>query len=268
LQTLAIFLILIISSLFVTSPAFAQIEDSESIVLTPTDDTYIGFDSLDPEDIQGLKKLNFGDTGILKLWYAYNSPGFEENEILSYAYIKFDLSEISSDEITSAKLMMYANYVDLAFDSIDVGLHNSDTNWSESSLFGYNATQFDLEPVAIVAVDAADKWYEWDITDMVIDHAGTNLSLAIVFGDITDHFAEIVQFASKDSTNSEIRPVLVIDKSTNQEELSSGGDFGVGFAVGLVIGAGGVAGVVVFMKKNKKPKTRKSIKNLSFKQSN
>jgi len=132
-------------------------------------------------------------------------------------------------------------------------------------MYGYNAAQFDLEPITIVAVDAADKWYEWDITDVAKDNAGTNLSLAVVFGDITDHLEEIVEFQSKDSTISEIRPVLVIEKIPTQAvlssdrdlELSSGGDFGVGFAAGLVIGAGGAAGIIVFMKKNKKQKLDK-----------
>ena len=232
-------------------------EHPQLIILTPFGDTYVGNDLLDHEDKQGLLNLNLGDSEFLKLWYAWHAPGFEENQIISHAYIGFDLSEIPSDHVGSAKLRMFATHTDLAFDSIDVGLFDSDTNWSESSMFGFNASSFNPEPIVMVAVGEANKWYEWDITDTVKDHAGGKISFAVVFGDITDTFEETVEFASNDITIAEIRPVLVIEETTVQLKSSADVDFEEDFIVGIGVGAAivGIA-AIFYIRKTRKLKTK------------
>jgi len=217
--------------------------------LEPTDDAYVVANT-EIIDETGLSERNYGDKDFLKLWYAFHSPGAETSAILSHGYLKFDLVDLSADNIQSAKLKMYPISTLIQFESIEIGVHTTESNWSESSITYNDAPQFDVEPVAVAVADGSEKLYEWDITDLVKEHTGEELSLVLIFREISDFHEEFVSLASKEYANPELRPILEIEKVRSQE-LSGGGDFGVGIAAGIVIGAGGVAGIVVFMKKIK-----------------
>ena len=183
-----------------------------SIQLNPTNDGYVSYDISDPGNTQNMRNLGFGDKEFLKLWYIFHTPQNPQNQFMTHSYLTFDISAINQTQVESAKLYMYANHVDLFFDSIDVGIHTANPNWSELSLTALTAPSFSDEPVSVATIDDANKWYLWDITNTVKENTGSNLSLAVILSEITDKNEEIVQFASKDSKNKDIRPVLIIEK--------------------------------------------------------
>ncbi len=92
--------------------------------ILPSGDGYIVYDVKDPDDKQGFRSLNTGSLKFLKVWYAWNVTHAEKNEIISFAYLKFDLSQISTDKVISAKLRLYAQNVTLTGASrlVDAGI--------------------------------------------------------------------------------------------------------------------------------------------------
>lgn len=230
---------------------------SGSMVLTPIDDSYIGYDVADPRDLLNLRKLNFGDKEFLKLWYAFHTSNYTENEILSNALLKFDLSDISSQDINSAKLRMFASGVDLAFDDIGVGIHAAESNWSESSLNGTNSPTFSAEPIDIVMINEQNSWYEWEITEEVKSNAGSPMSLFVIFSGITNGTEEIVVFASKENPNLDLRPTLVINPVFSLDENEADLEdslFQTAYSLIIILGAVVVGIVVIFYIKKKKQK--------------
>ena len=228
---------------------------SEPIVLTPTDDSYIGYDVADPQDSYNLNPLNFGDKEFLKLWYAFNISNYTENRFLSNAYVKFDLSDISQN-INSAKLRMFAYNVDLAFDDIGVGVHATESSWSESSLNVSNAPKFTVEPIDTVLIHESDRWYEWDVTEEVKSNADSSLSFSMIFSEITDGFVETVVFASKENPNLDQRPSLVIypEPSFGENEDLEDSVSEIDNSLIIILGAITVGIVVIFYIKKKKQK--------------
>jgi len=230
---------------------------SGSTVLTPIDDSYIGYDVADPQDLQNLRKLNFGDKEFLKLWYAFHTSNYTENEILSNAFLKFNLSDISSQDINSAKLRMFASGVDLAFDDIGVGIHAAESNWSESSLNGTNFPTFSVEPIDIVMINASNRWYEWDVTEEVKSNVGSPLSLFVIFSEITNGTEETVVFASKENPNLDLRPSLIINPAFSLDENEADLEdslFQTAYSLMIILGAVVVGIVVIFYIKKKKQK--------------
>ena len=224
---------------------------TESIVLLPMDDSYVGYDVADPQDLHNLKSLNFGDKEFLKLWYSFNSSNSTENQILTNAYIKFDLSDVPPQDITSAKLRMFATDVDLAFDDIGVSIHAAESDWSELSLNGTNLPEFTVEPIDIAMVTEPNQWYEWDVTSHVKSSADSPMSLFMIFSEITNGTNENVSFASKENTNSDIRPSLVINpvSADNESDIQLETDYLI-IVLSAIIGIG----ILIYIKKKKNKK--------------
>jgi len=113
----------------------------------------------DPNDSQGLQKLNTGNLKFLKIWYSWNAT--EAGELVnSVGHLKFDLSEINPEQVSSAKLYLNAKRVYLQTgDQVAIDIYEiEDDSWTESELIYANKPEFAEEPISHALVGQADKW--------------------------------------------------------------------------------------------------------------
>ncbi len=206
--------------------------------LKPTDDSYVVSDLNDPLDKLGFRDLNAGDFKFLKTWYAWNVTKSGKERILSLIYLKFDLSNLKADSIVSAELQMYAFVANLTGITRPVEVHVvPNNNWTQSSLTFNSAPVFKPNATASTIIQSNNKWYSWDLTDVVKKNAGSQLSLAVVLRTMYKNSEEQVVFHSKESDQRDKAPKLVI---TLVGSSSTGMPQGV--MVAIIAGSLGAAG--------------------------
>jgi len=204
----------VISSSLLLIPVYAQ--ESNVVRLYPTDDTFVIADINDPDDIKGLQEHVLGELDVFTTWYSWNVS--DETKIFSMSYLKFDLTNISSNEIESATLLLYANKtqtVELAPNFAIYSLNS--TSWSEKDL-SYNDNVAPLERISDIIAINDPGLYELDITPYVIDNADSEIAIAGRFTNFVDKAAEVITFISKDSPSFNYHPVLVI-KTFSEEDI-------------------------------------------------
>jgi len=249
-----ILLTILIPSTIIT-PGFAQ--QDKILELTPTDDAYVVSDLNDPIDKLGLRTLNTGNFKFLKVWYAWNVTGAETMKIVSLAYLKFDLSDVTQDRVSSAKLKMYALNMTLTGVSRFIDVHvGSMSPWRESTLTYPDAPSFPADPFATTSI-SLPSWYEWDVTDAVKEKAGSDLTLVMLMKRLINNTEEQVVFASKDTDDRSLMPRLVIETTAEAStSVSSSGDVMPILAAGIAAGAGGgAAGFMVYRRRNQQRST-------------
>ncbi len=222
---------------------------ANTMELAPTDDAYVVADFNDPANRLGLQTLNTGNFTFLRVWYAWNVTD-AGNKILSIAYLKFDLSGLNRDQVTSARLDMYAQRVQLTGDSRFINVYiASMSSWKESTLTYQNKPSFSTNPAATLTV-SIPGWYGWDLTSAVKDKAGSKLTVAVLLKDILNKNQEMVVFTSKEGDPAHA-PRLVIDTSAGSSLLDS--DYSIrilGAGITLAIG-GGAVGIILYRRRNK-----------------
>jgi len=210
-----VFSLLIFSLLQNVSFAYAQSE----LELFPTDDAYVVTDLNDPQNIQGLDELNTGNAEFLKVWYAWDVTE-HKNRIFSPAFLKFDLSEIQDSEIQSAILKLYVEDALLISDSRLIGAFLVDpSDWEEEQITYKSAPVF--EDIFVPTNIVSTGWHEFDVTPLILQNTGNELSIAILFVNMESNTEEIIIISSKESQNSEQIPSLII---TKQQKVSSKSD--------------------------------------------
>ncbi len=211
--------------------------------LKPTDDSYVVSDLNDPLDKLGFRDLNAGDFKFLKTWYAWNVTKSGKERIISLIYLKFDLSNLKADSISSAELQMYAFVANLTGITRPVDIHVvPNSNWTQSSLTFNSAPVFKPNATASTIIQSNNKWYSWDLTDLVRKNAGSQLSLAVVLRTMYKNSEEQVVFHSKESNERDKAPKLVIALVGSS---STGMPQGVMLAI-IATSAAGVAGGLAF----------------------
>lgn len=182
---------------------------AETVELEPTDDAYVVADLNDVNDVAGFKKINTGDLDFLKIWYGYDVTE-NNNRIVSPAYLKFDLTNYSADDIESAHLKMYANDLALISDSKVLSVYAiRDASWTEESLTYENASTPPIVTESQVSV-SNPGWYEWDLTSHAKEWAGSNMSIMVFFETLSTNQEELIIFTSKESENVLEHPSLKI----------------------------------------------------------
>ncbi len=221
--------------------------------LLPTDDAYVVTDINDPMKKQGLQTLNTGNLTYLRVWYAWNVTE-AHNRILSVAYLKFDLSGLTQDQIASARLDMYAQNAMLTAGSRLVSVYMASTSsWRESTLIYQNKPNFSTDPIATVSI-SSPGWYGWDLTSAVKEKAGSQLTIAMLLQSILNKNQEMVVFTSKEGDPAH-SPRLVIDTSAGSSLLDS--DYSIrvlGAGITLAIG-GGAVGFILYRRRNQQKST-------------
>jgi len=200
---------IVIIFLFTVVSGFAY---GSTIQLAPTDDAFIVDDLNDPVVSETLRRTNAGNLDFLRVWYAWNVTT-DENQFLSLAYLKFDLSDLTRDEIASAKLAMYAESVLLSEESRVVSIYvGNESSWDESTVTFGNAPQFSETPAGTKSLINKPGWYEWEITNAVKEKAGNPITLVVIFETIEDKSEDLAVFTSKEGNVTSNTPVLIIQQ--------------------------------------------------------
>ena len=123
----------------------------------------------------------------------------------------FDLSAFSVGihDISSATLYLYAV---LLYGSLKptthVAVHScSSTTWEKFEITWQNAPSFSPTPSYVTTVGVEDSWYSWDVTELVKNSMGKNMTLVLTVADVGDSFG--VYFKSWEAYNN--NPELDID---------------------------------------------------------
>ena len=254
----SIFKTVMFSILLILTPAITEAfaQQANSLELEPTDDAYVINDFNDPDDKQDLQSINTGELEFLKTWYAWNVTNAENMKIISFTYLKFDLSELTQDQIVSAKLKMYAQNVTLSGGPILVDVHaSSAAPWMETTLIYPDSPLFHPNPTDTALIGSID-WYEWEVTSAVKEKAGSDLTLALLLREVQNGLEEQVVFTSKDSEENSLSPKLIIEKSVvagTSEQIPE--DLSYLIVVAVIGGVGAVGFIVYrnhFQNQNKK----------------
>jgi len=193
-----------------TSPVLAQ----QVLILEPIDDAFVAIDTNDPEDTDELQQLNTGDLEFLKLWYAWDVTENHE-KITTALYLKFDLSDVKSEDITNAelKMMPYLARLTNVTRGVDVVIA-SDNNWQESKITYADRPEHATNATATTIMSFANQWYGWNITEPVRIAAGSEITFVVGFNQIFDKSEEFLTFYSKESSDN--IPYLQIDLAESQ----------------------------------------------------
>ncbi len=167
--------------------------------------------------IKGLNGSNNGSDDELKVGRDNGGPHL-------YSLLRFDVSSVpAGTAITSATLRLYQ------FDSNRSGNFNArayriDQDWTESGAdwstadgatawSGGGGGTYSAPPVATTSIEiGTDGWYEWDVTSLMqewVDGISPNYGIQITYDSV--NAGRNVSFASKEHSNAERRPQLVIE---------------------------------------------------------
>jgi len=201
--------ILLLSSILILSFSYVSAQELNIIELTPTDDAFVLADLQDTEDKQELRKFNSGNLDNLMVGYAINTND-TPNRNLSLSLLKFDLTDLSADQIDSATLQLYAVQLQLS-EPQDIGVFLlNGSAWNESTLTYENMPSF--SDLVTTTVLNSTNYYHWELGDIVKQNAGKQLSLMVSFVNLLPNTEDVVVFASKDSS-PDYYPKLIINTS-------------------------------------------------------
>ena len=246
-------------------------QESSVIKLIPTDDSFVVTDRNDPLNTKGIDDLQFGNESFLKIWYSNNTTANQE-EIISLGYLKFDVSELNSDEIVDTKLKMFAYLMNKTALARSVNIHVApESSWDESGITFVNRPIFSPEPIATSLVSEIGKWYTWDVTATIKKYAGSEATLIVLLEKYFPNSAEQIVFYSKDANDQKKAPHIEITylgvapiASTFESESDLDYTF-VAIIVGLVAAAIGIGILFLLIKQKKDSISKKSGKvKLSF----
>ena len=199
--------LLVMSVIFGTS-AFGQ--ESNTIKLMPTEDTYV-VTNLKP-GVDNLQDLNFGDFTFLKIWYKLDGTTDGDN-ISTFGLLKFDLSDLDPEKIQDAKLVMKP-YVVLAEENQALfNIYPIPSNWDEDTVTWKSKPEFTWQTKSQSEVFQPNKQVIWDVTPYVQAKAGAFLGLALGYESALTGKEEFVTFYSKEVENPDDSPFLDIEYS-------------------------------------------------------
>ena len=237
---------------------FVDGQETKSIKLLPTDDAYVVTNQNDPDDRDGLRALNTGELDFLKIWYVNNVTANQE-KIISIGYIRFDLSDLNAENISSAELKMQSFLINKknTIQPLDVFLVTSD-DWSESKINFNNGPKFFSKVIDSTEISDTGKWYSWNVTDVVKQNAESQISLAIIPRQFYNNNEEQFVFYSKDVAEKQNAPYLEIAYADSG--LMNFNDLGnenlgiIGAIIGGIAAVGAAIGIK-YLRKNKKQST-------------
>jgi hypothetical protein len=208
LEWSAIILLFLLTSNFVSSLAESEIK------LQPTDDAHILADLSDPADTSRLMQTNTGNFDSIEMVSAWNATE-ADNAFVSIGYLKFDLSKQNNYNLEKAELKMLTREVALSETPKKVVLlHVSNSNWKESDITYLKRPFFSTTVASSAEIAAQNTWYSWDVTELVKQNPGSELSFALTFETGRDNAQDYVSFYSKEFPNTEFWPHLVLSYSS------------------------------------------------------
>ncbi|MEP6673673.1 MAG: DNRLRE domain-containing protein [Ferruginibacter sp.] len=129
----------------------------------------------------------------------------EGSGVTRNAYLKFDITSITTAQVGKATLRLYCN--NKAFDSIQsvMAVYAAANSWTEAGINWNNAPPVTSNITSTVVVSKF-SYYEWDVTDYIKQSIplGNLVSLAVADVNFSNN---LVEFSSKEAVN---KPQLVI----------------------------------------------------------
>ena len=193
-------------------------------VLNPIDDLFIALNLDVPPSQDKFRQLNTSDLKFIQVAYAVNATGNEQS-FITVPFIKFNLTDVQSDNLVSAILKakpfqishFSPSYIDL-FD-----FSYADWNESDISLLPLtfdNSTRIQNSPSVFDG-----RNYQWDITDSVKKSIGSEYTIAMMFHDRFQNEEEIVSFYSSEADDPKNSIYLEIKslQDSKQEDSDGGG---------------------------------------------
>lgn len=242
--------------------------------LYPTDDSYIAADLVDQQDIKGLRTLNTGDLRYMEVGYTYavrvlgnvtegNYTVVPVTLTVSFGMLKFDLSNITYNEVISARLELTAINASLTGYSREVVIYRGRSNaWSESTV-NYNNNPGYFNDTFVGGTYVANlraKTYSWDVTQWVKENAGGRLTLYIALKTLYPNNSEWVIFLTSENANYKPRLVLLLTPPSSQGGPSGqpgqpplGLDTMTILAIAAAITSAAVASVLLYRRRAAKP---------------
>ena len=163
-------------------PSSATLDDSKDSLPTvkntfkigPSDDAFV-FRTTD--------SMNYGKDVDLKV---------DMDEGYTKSYLRFDLSRVHIDAVSSAKLRLYAT---LSSPSGGMFITVTDSDWNEGTITYNNAPPADGIPLGMLDNVEAGKWYELDLTDTITKSEPLTIC-------ILGNHKDKVMYSSKDGPHS------------------------------------------------------------------
>jgi len=242
-----------------TIPELAWAQQEKTIRLEPTDDAFVAVDLNDPQDEDGLQQLHTGDLEFLKLWYAWNVTENQER-ITTVVYLKFDLTEVDPEEVEGAELNMQSYITRITNVSRGVDIVKVPSNdWNETAITFQDRPLYPANAPASSRVSIVNNWHSWDLTESVKESAGSELSVAMGFGNIYQNTEELLTFYSKESANKTNVPYLEIalaqpviaQQKIDQTTFSDSDEYLpiIGGVIAVIVGGGAAAAFLMFRKR-------------------
>ena len=177
----------------------------------PTDDAYVITDENDPSNQRGLEDIHTGNLKFLKIWNANNVTPNQE-KIFTIGYLKFDLSNVGGINISDANLLLKTRIINATQPrQIDL-FFVPNSSWDELDIAYYNKPGLVSDQViASTTISEINKWYSWDVTDIIKQTSGTQVSFALVNRLFEDKTEEQFIFYSKEADDPENVPFLEIE---------------------------------------------------------
>ena len=193
-------------------------QESHTIRLLPTDDTFIISNQLNSDSRKNMQKNPSGLDEVMSSWYSWDfSPG---KKIFAISYMKFNLENITPEDIVSAKLLLNVEKTTIVDHSPNVSIYSlNSTSWSEEN-FVYAPNIISDKKISDTELIFQPDLYEWDITQYVIDNAGTQIAITAQFSKVVSGNLELISFTTKESELN-IPPVLEIKTLSEQDFLKS-----------------------------------------------
>jgi hypothetical protein len=239
IRTFIIFSIVLFILFFSNNTISAQNEAK----IIPTDDAYVLADLSDPKDASGLMQTNTGNLEVIELISSWNVTE-NNNAYVTMGYLKFDLSKQNTYNLEKAELKVLTREVALSETPKNVVLlHVSNNNWKESDITYLKRPFFPTVISSSAEIATANTWYSWDVTNLVMQNPGSELSVALTFETGRDNTQDYVSFYSKEATDS-LAPFLELTFVPESEPILSDNDEmnNVSLYAGIAIAVGGILG--------------------------
>lgn len=185
--------------------------ETESISITPTDDTY---------QKVSLGTTAYGSQNTMRVRYSpYGDWRFD-------GYIRFDVSDLDPTLVKTAKIKLSSSTA-LAGAPVSLSVFKTETEWTESTLLSANKPAIIGSALDVVNFTGIDLWTTFDVTNQLKADREAGLSVvSFMIRAATGGSTENVYFNTKEAATENLRPALVVEEivtTTSVDKTKSAG---------------------------------------------
>ena len=244
--------IIVLTSFALLSSYETFAEQSKIEKILPTDDAHVLADLSDPADSSGLMHTNVGNLDSIQMVSAWNTTK-NNNAYVSIVYLKFDISQQNLNNLEKAELKLLSRDVSLSETPKKVALlHVPNNNWKESDITYLKRPFFSTTIASSAEVSSPNTWYSWDVTPLVMQNPGSELSVALTFEVGKDNTQDYVSFYSKEAADPNFRPFLELTFTPKSAFSNNAESSSISLYAGIAIAACGILAGYFISKRSSK----------------